>query len=77
MDPFLLKAGSDGGREGEADGSGTIVLVQEGGGEVSRTLRKEGFLGECGDAKGKLRGVMTLPKVTRGTSKQGPQVPHS
>lgn len=36
-----------------------------------QTLRKEGFLRECGDIKGKLRGVVTLPKVTQGASKQG------
>ena len=39
---------------------------------MSQTLGKAGFLGKCGDAKGKVQGVVTLPQVTRGTSKQGP-----
>lgn len=43
-----------------------------GRGSVFQTLGKEGFSGECGDTKGKLRGDVTLPKATQGASKQGP-----
>lgn len=68
----------EGGKERWID-QGTAVLAQERGGDLSQMLRKEGFLGECGDTTGKFRGLVTLPQSHTGHLQarlSGTQVPH-